>query len=733
MTKSSMCRTQLFPKGDISSPSSPARQLHNRPEMSTSATRVSAHIDPTEGSVPRFKMDESVPRSSSSDLSSSPKRISLYDVSKNRDAFAVPQNRHKLSHHSNSTHHHPLEASLKQDTPLHIQHPHPQPSSSTPLHSELHQPLIPLADSPLTDSKHDQQRWTSQERDRSPSESPDKTELGSFHLSPLSDPLDPPSSSSCRGPQTSRRDDKSCSESQHSGDYSNDDNTGAEAKRSGTRNKEGERETDCETKDMCYEEEQEEGKGGTDVAEPSFQQSFMDEPPIAFSDSWDACIGGNAGCFSLRLEDSGASNQHERSETSRSSSSAERPPPPPSGVIQSLNSCGSATKPSPAKAHSTQPSTSVQAPTPPAPDHNSLLDSKLWDSWEEEEEEEVLPLSQRVNPFAQLKTPKSAYMKKRRSLVPITPMPQYSDMDTPELKNKLNRSTVKFKEPRAPAAISPLKQRGEEEEGELLSASQSSNTSSTAASEESERSNPELCLSSDGNSDSDGGISASQAANRLQDRLQAVRSFILSDPRLYNQILQYQPLVLSQLQERLKAAGIRLGAAKLVDYLDSQCITFTTAKPGQPAPSRKRGHRTGRGQRQQILETDSASLHSCDSFTDEASTQCFLSWLQASTSHDRSEPLSRAVSFRRGCTVVALPVEAHLKEAQHSCSFKGPQPDRWGPPRHLLRSPAVTRGHERQGDVEEHRAARYRRRTRRQTARSHGGKVVSDNGRSVVT
>lgn len=51
--------------------------------------------------------------------------------------------------------------------------------------------------------------------------------------------------------------------------------------------------------------------------------------------------------------------------------------------------------------------------------------------------------------------------------------------------------TVKFKEPRVPAAISPLKRKGggeeEEEEGELLSASQGSNTSSTAASEESER------------------------------------------------------------------------------------------------------------------------------------------------------------------------------------------------------------------------------------------------------
>lgn len=109
------------------------------------------------------------------------------------------------------------------------------------------------------------------------------------------------------------------------------------------------------------------------------------------------------------------------------------------------------------------------------------------------------------------------------------------------------------------------------------------------------RSNPELVLSSDG--DSDGDASSSQAASRLQDRLQAVRSFILSDSDLYSRILQYQPLVLSQLQQRLKAAGVRLGAAKLVDYLDSQCITFTTAKPGQQAAGRGRGAWTGRGAR----------------------------------------------------------------------------------------------------------------------------------------
>lgn len=107
----------------------------------------------------------------------------------------------------------------------------------------------------------------------------------------------------------------------------------------------------------------------------------------------------------------------------------------------------------------------------------------------------------------------------------------------------------------------------------------------------SHRSNPELVPSSEGDSDSDSSISASQATSRLQDRLRAVRAFILSDSELYTQILEYRPLVLSQFQGRLKAAGIRLGISKLADYLDSQCITFTTAKPGQAAVRRGRGKR----------------------------------------------------------------------------------------------------------------------------------------------
>ncbi|XP_011610823.2 structure-specific endonuclease subunit SLX4 [Takifugu rubripes] len=388
-------------------------------------------------------------------------------------------------------------------------------------------------------------------------------------------------------------------------------------------------------------------KGEREEAAPSRFLIDMDEPPMAFNDSW-GLNDANPGCFSLRLEDSRDSSRQEppREPQDAGSGSGRRLPPPSPDA-------GS----SPSEAHCSQPAPDIQAQTVSSPQASSrsppqlstsLLDPNTWDRWEEEEE--VLPLSQRINPSARLQTPVSR-QKRRRALVPITPMPHYSDMDTPELKNKLNRfgvrplpkrqmilklkeihrythqlvgsdsedeappgscatrmrpssvaagnrqhsctQPVKFKEPTIPPSTSPLEPSCEDRV-ELLSASQGSNTSSTAASDESERSNPELVPSSDGDSDSDSGISASQATSRLQDRLQAVRSLILSDPDLYAQILEYRPLVLSQFQGRLKAAGIRLGISKLADYLDSQCITFTTAKPGQPAARRRRAKRTGK-------------------------------------------------------------------------------------------------------------------------------------------
>ncbi|TNM85477.1 hypothetical protein fugu_007748 [Takifugu bimaculatus] len=138
--------------------------------------------------------------------------------------------------------------------------------------------------------------------------------------------------------------------------------------------------------------------------------------------------------------------------------------------------------PPPRPAAPNQPPT-VQAQTVSSPQASSrsppqlstsLLDPNTWDRWEEEEEEEeVLPLSQRINPSARLQTPVSR-QKRRRALVPITPMPHYSDMDTPELKNKLNRSVCSRFYPHAVGMTSPWPGRRRQTNRSLLRAGSAS-------------------------------------------------------------------------------------------------------------------------------------------------------------------------------------------------------------------------------------------------------------------
>lgn len=561
-TKSSICRTQLFPKHDLSPPSTP--QI---PECSTA--KDSLHKTTPSKSL--------ISSSGSLDLTRNKKLDST--------GFAVPRSPFKHSHLPSLSRSH-LNSS-KQDTPL------PFPAySSTPVQTDLSKLL---QDSRFSADKE----VTTQKNSKTTTQSQEKEGVQRFHLSPLSER----SSSSSK---TNRPYDKSsCFE-------------------------------DCTRGNREETEVANLGNNGEDNAEAedgesSFGQSFMDEPPMAFNDSWglDACAENP--CFSLELEDSRGSLQKEGSPNFKAATSITRPSTPPDQQSDArTNSFAS-------------PNVKSISPGQFKPgDNNSFTDSKIWeDSWEEKEEEDeekdvAPPLSERLKPAVQHKTPVSNF-KKRQALVPITPMPHYSDMDTPDLKNKLNRFGVrplpkrqmilKLKEIHqythqllssdsedgAPSAGQSCQDRPSgaafrpascaqtefklptaspsklSRDDEPLSASQGSNTSSTA---ESERSNPELVQLSDGDSDSDGGVSASQSASRLQERLQAVRAFILSESTLYSQILQYKPLVLSQFQQQLKAAGIRLGVTKLADYLDSQCITFTTAKPGQSAPSRRRIRKT---------------------------------------------------------------------------------------------------------------------------------------------
>lgn len=381
-TKRSMCRTQLFPKGGTSSLSASVF-----PSPSSPSSR-SPHRDFTCTDSPeRLKLNRKLLSGSSLDLTVSPK-IS-------RDVCAASR------------------ASSKQDALHHLQS---RPYSSTPLHTDVPQPRPPAA--LLLHAE-----VGGQQRARTASESTEKTELGSFHLSPLSNPSDSPSSSSHGVDLNSKRRSQSSSHSQGSAES----NSCVEPVMIGVRNEREKREIDCCSEAVSDREEPEAEKekpGEANAEESMFQQSFMamDEPPIAFNDSWglDAFAEANPGCFSLRLEDSTGSRKQEHSpEQGAAPSSASPVSKPPSGQrFQTRDGHGDETSPSPPQSYSPQPSSSLQAhkrscSTVSPPDSttqtspvidNGLLDSKIWDSWEENEEE-VLPLSQRVNPAAQLKTP----------------------------------------------------------------------------------------------------------------------------------------------------------------------------------------------------------------------------------------------------------------------------------------------------------------------------------------
>ncbi|NWX38939.1 SLX4 endonuclease, partial [Steatornis caripensis] len=210
---------------------------------------------------------------------------------------------------------------------------------------------------------------------------------------------------------------------------------------------------------------------------------------------------------------------------------------------------------------------------------------------------------------------------------PVTPMPAYSIMETPELKKELSRFGVralpkrqmvlKLKEifqythrdtdsdfedeipsSQPPLRKSPAKRSGQEQkrssasperwslaaDGEepMLSASQESAVSSLDGSNISFGSQSsfvngfEACAFVSEEEEEEK-LPASQAAAREEDKLEAVRCYIRSNTALYNKILFYEPIELAELHAELKQNGIKISKAKLLDFLDAHCITFTTA------------------------------------------------------------------------------------------------------------------------------------------------------------
>ncbi|NXM27278.1 SLX4 endonuclease, partial [Oxyruncus cristatus] len=230
----------------------------------------------------------------------------------------------------------------------------------------------------------------------------------------------------------------------------------------------------------------------------------------------------------------------------------------------------------------------------------------------------------------------------RSPSTPVTPMPAYSIMETPQLKKELSRFGVRalpkrqmvlklkeifqythrdgdsdfedeipYSQPlpqkspaRRPRQLKagraggskgagasraggkrkqvdtawPLATDGEEP---MLSASQESAASSGDGSDISFGSQSSFVNGFEGcafaSEEEEEEFPASQAAAREEEKLEAVRCYIRSNTALYNRILFYEPLELADLHAELKQNGIKISKAKLLDFLDSQCITCTMA------------------------------------------------------------------------------------------------------------------------------------------------------------
>ncbi|XP_010121635.1 PREDICTED: structure-specific endonuclease subunit SLX4 [Chlamydotis macqueenii] len=349
----------------------------------------------------------------------------------------------------------------------------------------------------------------------------------------------------------------------------------------------------------------------------------------------------------------------------------------------------------------------------------SYLNSKIWDDWNGEEEEdefpEMLPLSQRLSAPAgacqadPVKTPEPSCQKNNKPpSTPMTPMPAYSIMETPELKKELRRFGVralpkrqmvlKLKEifqythqdgdsdfeDEIPASQPPLQksqakrsrpskpdqtaggkrasasravgkrkqvamassvlpvgradddlvrsretgcsaskegtemtqhpERDKEQkrssvsperwslaagdEEPMLSASQESAVSSVDGSDISFGSQSsfvkgfEACAFASEEEEEE--LPASQAAAREEEKLEAVRCYIRSNAALYHKILFYEPIELAALHTELKQNGIKISQAKLLDFLDAHCITFTTAGARKEKEQKRQGKKKQR-------------------------------------------------------------------------------------------------------------------------------------------
>ncbi|XP_012587130.1 PREDICTED: structure-specific endonuclease subunit SLX4 [Condylura cristata] len=140
-----------------------------------------------------------------------------------------------------------------------------------------------------------------------------------------------------------------------------------------------------------------------------------------------------------------------------------------------------------------------------------------------------------------------------------------------------------------PAAETPPGSGGDAElpasQGSAAPAAGSSDSSFSSQSSASCEWGPALESAGDEGDEEGGGASQAGATEA------ALGRYIRSQPALFRRVLQYQPLELAELRAGLRQQGLRVAAGKLLDFLDAQCITFTTAAARKEQLARRRQRR----------------------------------------------------------------------------------------------------------------------------------------------
>ncbi|CAN8006000.1 unnamed protein product, partial [Ixodes hexagonus] len=206
----------------------------------------------------------------------------------------------------------------------------------------------------------------------------------------------------------------------------------------------------------------------------------------------------------------------------------------------------------------------------------------------------------RAQPAEVPKTPVTGHERQRPAVpsTPVTPLPDYGAMRTPELAGHLNQFGVRrFPRKQAVNILHHIYEQTHplvpETPGRAPPAfSQDPSDSANARRKPSRWSSqpngapeedyvPGRVSSSDEDHDCHGAEGS--------DLTLELKRF-LGSGQLYETVLAYEPIDFEKLREDVREAGIKISAKALMDFLDEQCITFTVPRPDKQRQKRRQAN-----------------------------------------------------------------------------------------------------------------------------------------------